>query len=283
MLPGLRRSWMATNNSSERFKKPKSNYLLPLIPDLSTPHSQHRPAHAGAANFASTQWSLVLAAGQGDASHSRAALEELCRRYWVPLYAYARRRLRDVHEAQDAVQGFFSHLLENNTVAVAEKERGRFRSFLITAFRHFLVNEHEKNSAQKRGGGKPLLSLDFNLGESLCRNEPVDGVTAERLYERQWIITLLERVLGQLRAAMAEAGKQKHFETLSPFLSGARPGDSYAEAGRCLGISEGAAMVAAHRFRTRYRQMLRAEIAQTLSDPGEIEDEIRRLFACLGE
>ncbi len=225
----------------------------------------------------------MLAAGHGDASHSQAALEELCRRYWVPLYAYARRRLRDVHEAQDAVQGFFSHLLEKNTVAVAEKERGRFRSFLITAFRHFLVNEHDKKSARKRGGGSPTLSLDFSVGESLCRQEPVDQVTAERLYERQWIITLLQRVLGQLREAMAEAGKEKHFETLAPFLSGAHPGGSYAEAGRRLGVTEGTAMVAAHRLRTRYRQMLRAEIAQTLSDPSEIEDEIRRLFACLSD
>ncbi len=225
----------------------------------------------------------MLAAGKGDASGSQTALEELCRRYWVPLYAYARRRIRDVHEAQDAVQGFFSYLLEKNTVAFAEEERGRFRSFLITAFRHFLANEHDKRSALKRGGGKPVLSLDFSAGDAQYCHEPVDHVTAERLYDRQWIVTLLERVLGQLREAMAQSGKEKHFETLAPFLSGAHSESSFAEAGRRLGMTEGTAMVAAHRLRTRYRQMLRAEIAETLNDPAEVEDEIRRLFNCLGE
>lgn len=225
-----------------------------------------------------------MAAGQGEASGSRTALEELCRRYWVPLYAYARRRMRDIHEAQDAVQGFFSHLVEKNTVAFAEEERGRFRSFLITAFRHFLANEHEKRSALKRGGGRPVLSLDFSVGDSRHCHEPVDHVTAERLYDRQWIVTLLERVLGQLREAMAQTGKEKHFETLAPFLSGAQTEScSYAEAGHRLGMTEGAAMVAAHRLRTRYRQMLRTEIAETLNDPTEVDDEIRRLFSCLGE
>lgn len=191
--------------------------------------------------------------------------------------------MRDVHEAQDAVQEFFSHLLEENTVAVAERERGRFRSFLLTAFRHFLSNEYEKRLAQKRGGGKLILSLDFRVEEDLCRHEPADHVTAERLYDRLWVTTLLERVLTHLREAMAKAGKEKHFEVISPFLSGAHPGNSYAEAGRRLGITEGAAMVAAHRLRTRYREMLRAEIAETLDDTSGVEDEIRRLFACLSE
>ena len=208
-------------------------------------------------------------------------MEELCRRYWVPLYAYARRRTRDTHEAQDAVQGFFSQLLEKNTVAVAEQKRGRFRSFLLTAFRHYLANEFEKKSAQKRGGGRPVLSLDFNAGEALCCHEPVDNVTPECLYDRQWVLTLLERVLSQLRQAMVQAGKERQFETLSPFLSGAHAESSYAEAGRHLGITEGAAMVAAHRLRIRYRQMLRAEIAETLDNSVEIEDEIRRLFSSL--
>ena len=224
-----------------------------------------------------------MAAGHGDAPRSRAALEELCRRYWVPLYAYACRRIRDTHEAQDAVQGFFSHLLEKNTVAVAEQERGRFRSFLLTSFRHYLANQFERKSAQKRGGGKQFFSLDFGAHEAQYRHEPVDRVTAEQLYDRQWVTTLLERVLGQLRREMAQAGKDKHFETLAPFLSGAHSEGSYAEAGRRLGITEGAAMVAAHRLRARYRRMLRVEIAETLDDLSEVEDEIRRLFACLAE
>ncbi len=214
--------------------------------------------------------------------HSQTALEELCRRYWVPLYAYARRRTRDIHEAQDAVQGFFSHLLEKNTIAVAERQRGRFRSFLLTAFRNFLTNEHARSQAQKRGGGQPVLSLDFGRGESHLQREPADQVTAERLYDRQWTVALLETVLGRLRDAMAAAGKQRQFEALSPLLAGAVGEGAYAEASRRLGITEGAAMVAAHRLRSRYRELLRAEIAQTLTDPADVDDEIRRLFASLG-
>lgn len=248
---------------------------------MSVSHSAQRGDRSGAARFASTQWSLVVAAGQKGEPQSQAALEELCRRYWVPLYAYARRRTRDVHEAQDAVQGFFSHLLEKNAVAVAEPERGRFRSFLLTAFRHFLANEHAKHSARKRGGGTPVLSLDFSLGESRYRHEPVDCMTAERLYDRQWIATLLEGVLNQLRDSMARAGKERLFETLVPFLSGSHGEGAYAKAATRLGITEGAAMVAVHRLRGRYRRMLQAEIARTLSDPGEVEDEIRHLFNCL--
>ncbi len=250
---------------------------------MSSFHSNDHPPSSGAADFASTQWSLVLAAGQRSGAHSQTALEELCRRYWVPLYAYARRRIRGVHEAQDAVQEFFALLLERNTIAVAERERGRFRSFLLTAFRNFLANEHAKSQAQKRGGGQPVLSLDFNRGEFCCQAEPADHVTAERLYDRRWTVALLERVLGQLRENMARAGKEKQFETLSPFLAGAVGEGAYAEAARRLGMTEGAAMVAVHRLRTRYRLVLRAEIAQTLTDPADVDDEIRRLFASLSD
>jgi len=247
----------------------------------------HRPNRrwesSADAEFRSTQWSLVLAAGQGDTSQSQIALEELCRRYWVPLYAYARRRLGDVHEAQDAVQSFFSSLLERKVMSMAEPERGRFRSFLLTSFRHFLANEHQRKSAKKRGGGRPPLPLDFMIGESRCLLEPMDELTADRLYERQWVTALLERVFGQLRQAMSQMGRGNQFEVLAPFLAGANRGTSYAEAARSLGLSEGATMVAAHRLRVRYRQLLRAEIAQTLSDPGEVEEEINRLFSCFGE
>ena len=235
------------------------------------------------AEFRSTQWSLVLAAGQGDTSQSQVALEELCRRYWVPLYVFARRRLGDFHEAQDAVQSFFSSLLERKVMSLAEPERGRFRSFLLTSFRRFLVNEHERKSAKKRGGGRPPLPLDFTIGESRCLLEPMDELTAERLYDRQWVISLLERVLGQLRQTMTQVGRGNQFETLAPFLAGANRDVSYSEAARCLGLSEGATMVAAHRLRVRYRQMLHAEIAQTLSDPDDVEEEINRLFTCFGE
>lgn len=250
---------------------------------MSTRRPNRRRESSADAEFRSTQWSLVLAAGQGDTPQSQMALEELCRRYWVPLYAYARRRLRDAHEAQDAVQSFFSSLLERKAMALAEPERGRFRSFLLTSFRRFLANEHERRSAQKRGGGSRPLPLDFTIGESRCLLEPRDELTAERLYERQWVTTLLERVFDQLRQAMIRMGRGDQFEALAPFLAGASRDIPYAEAARRLGLSEGATMVAAHRLRLRYRQMLRAEIAQTLSNPDDVEEEIHRLFTCFDE
>lgn len=250
---------------------------------MSTRRTNRRWESSAATEFRSTQWSLVLAAGQGDTSQSQIALEELCRRYWVPLYAFARRRLGDVHEAQDAVQSFFSSLLERKVMSLAEPERGRFRSFLLTSFRRFLANEHERKTAQKRGGGKHPLPLDFTIGESRCLIEPMDELTADRLYERQWVTTLLERVFDQLRQAMNQVGRGDQFETLAPFLAGANRDLSYSEAARRLGLSEGATMVAAHRLRVRYRQMLRAEIAQTLSDPNDVEEEIGRLFTCFSE
>lgn len=287
------------SNEGKFNKKPQSFWEL-VRSDLPTPRqslqlnfgvslpvsarrTNRRWESSANAEFRSTQWSLVLAAGQSDTSQSQIALEELCRRYWLPLYAYARRRLRDVHEAQDAVQSFFSSLLERKAISLAEPERGRFRSFLLTSFRRFLANEHERRSAQKRGGGSTPLPLDFAMGESRCLLEPMDELTAERLYERQWVIALLERVFDQLRQAMTQMGRENQFEMLAPFLAGANRDISYAEAARRLGLSEGAAMVAAHRLRTRYRQMLHAEIAQTLGDPDEVAEEIGRLFTCFDD
>jgi len=238
---------------------------------------------SGDTQFASTQWSLVLAAGRGASADAPAALEELCRRYWRPLYVYVRRRVRDDHEAQDLVQEFFSSLLEKDTVAVAEPERGRFRAFLLTSFRNFLANQHQRKSARKRGGGSAPLSLDMTTGEFCSTLEPVDSDTPERLYDRQWATTLLELVLGHLRDEMTRSGRADYFEQLSPFLAGRNRDVSYATAARRLGVSEGAAMVAAHRLRRRYRDLLHSEIAQTVADPQDVEEEIRSLFASLSQ
>jgi RNA polymerase sigma-70 factor (ECF subfamily) len=235
----------------------------------------------GAADFASTHWSLVLAAGRRSLPASDQALEALCRGYWYPLYAYARRRLGDLHEAQDLTQEFFARLLEKNILAGAQPERGRFRGFLLTAFKNFLANEGDKARAQKRGGGQAPLPLDFRAGDSRYDLEPSHAWTPERLFERQWALTLLEQVLAALRAEFVADGKEAFFERLKVHLAGETT-DSYASLAAELDMSEGAVKVAVHRLRGRYRDVLRRHVAQTVADPAEVDDEIRRLFEALG-
>jgi len=240
-----------------------------------------------ASQFESTRWSLVIAAGNlGEGQQASAdaseALAVLCREYWYPLYAYTRRRVKNVDEAQDLIQAFFARLLEKNLIGVANPERVRFRAFLLTALRNFLANEWEKARAEKRGGGRTTLSLDFDLGETRFVAEPAATMTAERLFERRWAETLLDRTMERLRDEFVRSGKENHFAQLSGFLLGHDKSVSYADAARTLGISEGAAMVAAHRMRRRFRTLLRAEIAQTVSSPDAVDDEIRSLFLALG-
>ena len=242
----------------------------------------HEHSHAGDSDFASTRWSLVIAAGRRSSPEAAVALEALCRTYWFPLYAYVRRRVSDRHEAQDLTQEFFARLLELNHFAVADPERGRFRAFLLTALKHFLTNEWEKTRALKRGGGRVPLSLDFDAGESRLSLEPASDQTPERLFERQWTITLLDQVLMRLQTEQEVAGKGRQFETLKQFLTGGREEASYADVAEELGMSAGAVKVAAHRLRQRYRELLRAEVAQTVAVPEEVDDEIRRLFETLG-
>lgn len=231
--------------------------------------------------FVTTRWSLVVAAGGGDDA-SASALAELCAAYWYPIYAYIRRRTTDAHEAQDLTQSFFERLLERNTVAAADQERGRFRAFLLTACKRFVINERERGRAAKRGGGRRALSLDFELGESRYGALAVDPVTPEQLYEQQWAITLLAHVLKKLECEMDEKGKGRHFHQLKRLLAGAGRTAAIADVAEQLGQSEGAVKVAAHRLRKRYRELLRQEIAQTVADPHEVDEEIRSLFAVLG-
>jgi RNA polymerase sigma-70 factor (ECF subfamily) len=243
---------------------------------------EQQPARAGASEFATTRWSLVLGTAARDAAESRSALETLCRAYWYPIYAYIRRRVGDIHEGQDLTQSFFERLLEKGTIATADPQRGRFRAFLLTACQRFLINEWEKARAAKRGGGRSAVSLDFDLGESRYAVEAVDSLTPERLYEQQWAVTLLGRVLDELRAEYAAKRKETQFERLKEFLSGASRDREYASAAAVLGMTEAAVRVAAHRMRGRYRELLRAEIAQTLENPEDVDDEIRSLFSLLG-
>ena len=233
---------------------------------------------AGAGHFDTTHWSLVLAAGQRGTAESAAALERLCQTYWLPLYAYVRRRVSDVHDAQDLTQAFFERLLDKNYLADADPQRGRFRAFLLTAFKHFLSNEWEKAKAQKRGGGRSPISLDFSTGDSQITFQPAGGLTAEQMYERQWAITLLSCVMQRLERELEKVGKRSQFERLKDFIVSTKEDPTYADAASELGMTESAARMATSRLRRRYRQLLREEIAQTVSSPEDVDDEIRHLF-----
>lgn len=249
-----------------------------------TPDNESEPAASdgGDRGFDTTHWSVVLAAGHHSSPDSDEALSTLCRVYWYPLYAYVRRRVRDVAEAQDLTQEFFARLLEKGLIALAQPERGRFRSFLLTAMKHFLANEWKKARTEKRGGGRGCISLDFASGESRYHIEPVDQLTPERFYDKQWALTLLERVLGRLQDEFRRGGKDKQFELLKVYITAQNAPVPYAVVGHQLGMSETAVSVAVHRLRRRYRDLLRWEIAQTVAGPEDVEDEIRSLFTSLG-
>jgi RNA polymerase sigma factor (sigma-70 family) len=244
------------------------------------PSDEHGRPRRPADDFATTHWSVVLCAGRRGGPEADEALAELCRRYWLPLYAYARRRVADANEAEDLTQEFFARLLEKNALARASPERGRFRCFLLTAMKNFLANERDRANAQKRSG-RGRLSLDRYAAESQLRLEPGHDLTPERAYERQWALTLLEVVMGRLQAECAAAGKARHFELLKAAITGERQAP-YAAVAAQLGVSEDAARQAGHRLRKRYRELLREEVAHTLADPGDVEEEIRCLFEALG-
>ncbi len=246
--------------------------------------SEHQDPSSGAnpANeFRSTHWSLVVCAGNRQDSQANKALAALCQRYWLPLYAFARRRVADQHEAQDLTQDFFARLLEKNVLASASPDRGRFRSFLLTALKNFLANEWDRTQAQKRGGRHELLSLNWAEGESQLNLEPAHDLTAERLFDRQWVLTLLDHVVSRLQAEFVDAGKERQFEALKGTLTGERPDTAYSAIADELGMTEDAVRQAAHRMKKRYRELLRAEVAETVLDPADLEDEIRQLFEIL--
>jgi RNA polymerase sigma-70 factor (ECF subfamily) len=232
--------------------------------------------------FATTHWSLVLGAGRRGSPDADEALATLCERYCYPLYAYVRRRVLDVHEAQDLTKEFFARLLEKDGLARASPDRGRFRSFLLTAMKNFLANERDRANAKKRGAGRVRFSLDLETGEFRFRREPVHNLTPERAYERQWVLTLLDRIMEALRGEFVAAGKAQQFELYKEALAGDRGVFSYPALALGLGISEGAARQAVHRLRRRYRKMLREEVAETLADRNDVDEEIHNLFVMLG-
>jgi RNA polymerase sigma-70 factor (ECF subfamily) len=238
-------------------------------------------AAAGRAHFATTRWSLVLEAGQNADVNSREALAQLCRMYWYPLYAYVRRRGSSAAQAEDLTQGFFAQLLEQNIVKGADPARGRFRAYLLGALRHFLSNQRSRERTIKRGGGRKPIPLDVADAERRYGLEVAHELTPERIYERGWALTLLERVMGQLREQFEREGKGHIFDRLRGSLGGGKRGSSRQIAAE-LELSEGAVRVALHRLRGRYRALLREQIAQTVASADQIEAEIRHLFAVLG-
>jgi RNA polymerase sigma-70 factor (ECF subfamily) len=235
------------------------------------------------ARFATTHWSVVVAAGAPIAdTESHAALEALCRAYWFPLYAYVRRRGHAPHDAQDLTQEFFARLLAGNWVADADQSKGRFRTFLLTALDRFLANAWDRAQAQKRGGGQQIVSLQLDDAEERLRCDPVDSAAApERAFERRWALTLLETVVQKLAEEHRADGKAALFAALKPCLVGDRTAQPYAELAVALGLTEGAIKVSVHRLRQRYREMLRDEIAQTVANPGDVDAEMRHLFRVL--
>lgn len=235
----------------------------------------------GPARFATTRWSLVLAAGRGAGTEADRALASLCEAYWYPLYAEARRRGFGPDDARDHVQGFFARLLEKDGLASADRARGRFRAFLLASFGHFLANERDRQRAQKRGGGRTSTSLDLAEGESRYGLEPSHEDTPERIFDRRWALALIDRALRRLGEECAGSGKSALFESLRAGLTG-DPATPYAEIAERLGLTEGAVKTAAHRLRVRCGVLIRDEVAQTVSDPSEVDAELGHLFAALG-
>ena len=244
-----------------------------------TPTNANRSA---AGRFATTHWSVVLAAGRPKSASYRQALETLCQTYWFPLYAYLRRHGSNSHEAQDYTQAFFTALLDKGGLGLADPKRGKFRSFLLASLKHFLSNERARARAKKRGGGRKALSLDFDSAESQYALEPRDELSPEKLFERSWALTVLDRTMAHLQAEAVSTNKQKLFDVLKVYLTADKGSAPYRDAAVELDMTEGAVRIAVHRLRKRYRELLRDEIAQTVTSDDQIDEEIRDLFTALG-
>jgi RNA polymerase sigma factor (sigma-70 family) len=236
------------------------------------------PPHSGMRTFPTTLWTIVLDAGQRTAAETNEALANLCRAYWYPLYAFVRRRGYSAHDAEDLTQAFFAHLLEKQGLGTVDREKGRFRTFLLASLKNYLANEWDKAQALKRGGGRLLVSFECETAESRYQLEPSHELTAERLFERRWALSVLDQALVALKAGCEREGNGPLFSELKETLTGA--GVGYAEIAARLGRTEEAVKVAAHRLRRRYRDLTRSIIAETVTDD-EIDDEMRHLKAAI--
>jgi RNA polymerase sigma-70 factor (ECF subfamily) len=234
-------------------------------------------------SFETTQWSVVLAAGGEDSRAARTALAALCEAYWYPLYAYVRRWGATADDACDLTQAFLTSLLERRDFKGLSQERGRFRAFLLASLRHFLANDAAKRRSQKRGGGAATVPLQSEDAEHRYLVEPVDSATPERLYERRWALTIIDRVLVELRREAETEGRTAEFEAIKACMLGRAAAGSYAAIAARLGVSEGAVRVAVHRLRRRFQARLKQDIAATVSSPDQVDDEIRYLIKALDQ
>jgi RNA polymerase sigma-70 factor (ECF subfamily) len=250
-----------------------------MAPDEPSPSQDQ----AGSGGFHTTHWSIVLRAGQSDAGLAKKALEDLCQRYWYPIYCFVRRRGYSPEDAQDLTQEFFSRLLASNGLASVDRSKGKFRSFLLASVSHLLANEWNRSQRQKRGGGSLHFSLDVAAAEGRFQLDPSDALTPETIYERRWAETVVDSVTRRLEAEFAEAGMGKRFDVLKVFLVADEEPASYAEAARRLEISDGAVRTAIYRMRQRYGELFRTEISKTVSGPQEMEEELRHFLAVLSD
>lgn len=242
----------------------------------------NQPGSTSGDAFVTTRWTTVIAAGRKSSPQADVALEELCRVYWYPLYAYVRRHGHSKEDAEDLTQAFFERFLQKNYLEGLSSERGRFRAFLLASLKHFLANEWDRAGRQKRGAHATHLSLDWRDADTRYQLNLRDDLSPDKLYDRAWAVALLERVVGRLHDECAADGKAACFTQLKPLLMADRSAISYPQAAAALGISEDAARVAVHRLRRRYRALLREEVAETLADPAQVEEEMRALFAAFG-
>jgi RNA polymerase sigma factor (sigma-70 family) len=247
------------------------------MPDKTDTHS----TPADTSRFATTHWSLVLAAGDSSSPQHEQALSILCKNYWFPLYAYLRRRGHNTHNAEDYTQMFFAQMLEKRYLRKVDPEPGRFRSFLLTAMKHFLANEYDRAHTLKRGGGKKHLSLDFQNAEDQYAREPCHHLSPEKLYEKSWALTVLERTMTRLEADYSDMNKQKLFGCLKVYLGAEGSSIPYRDVALELGMTEGAVKVSVHRLRKRCQELLRDEIAQTITRRDQVDEELQSLFSAL--
>jgi RNA polymerase sigma factor (sigma-70 family) len=246
-------------------------------------HSRNpgEPGDTSAATFETTRWSIVLAAGGGASPQSEQALARLCECYWPPLYSYVRRSGYPSDAAQDLTQTFFARLLEKKTLSAANRERGKFRCFLLASLKHFLANEWDRSQAQKRGGHVQFISFDAAGFEQAYAGEASHDLSPERLFDRRWAVTLLRLVLDELRRQLVAEGKEKFFESVKGQLAGEESELSYREMSRELGMSEAALKVAIHRLRRRYGKLIYEHVAQTVASPADVDDEMRHLLSAV--
>ena len=247
---------------------------------MNTTNSTASPPHEP---FVTTCWTVVLSAGRKSSLDSDRALSELCQTYWYPLYAYVRRQGHTKEDAEDLTQAFFARFLEKNYLQGLAAERGKFRAFLLAAIKHFLANEWDKSRRQKRGGGAQHLSLDWQTADERYHLDPPDPASPDKAYDRAWALTLLERVIKRLEEECAASGKAELFQRAKGYLMRGESASAYAQAASELNMDEGAMRVAVHRLRKRYRELLRAEIAETLADPSQVADELRSLQIAVAE